>query len=93
MFTLGFDVAKDHVDIALTNKNGQCKQRWQVDNTVTAITAVLQATHAKHSKLQVGCEATGYYHLMTAQACRQLGLSCYVLNPLMTKQYTIDLTF
>jgi len=33
MFTLGFDVAKDHHDIALTNKSGQIKDRWQIPNT------------------------------------------------------------
>jgi len=88
MFTLGFDVAKDHVDVALINKAGHCKQRWQISNTVVDITELLDVVHHQHAKLQVGCEATGHYHMMTTQACRQLELPCYVLNPLLTKQYT-----
>ena len=89
MFTLGFDVAKDHVDVALINKAGTAtKERWQVPNTVPAITELLSAVHTKHPKLQAGCEATGYYHLPVVQACAQTEMSCYVLNPLMTKQYT-----
>lgn len=87
MFTLGFDVAKDHVDIALINKAGQCKQRWQVLNSVAAITKVVEAAQ-QHPKLQAGCEATSYYHLATVQACAQAQLPCYVLNPLLTKQLT-----
>lgn len=88
MFTLGFDVAKDHVDVALINKAGQCKQYWQVANTVAAVSALLLGVAGKHPKLQAGCEATGYYHLPVVQACTQAQVSCYVLNPLLTKQLT-----
>lgn len=88
MFTLGFDVGKDHVDVAFINKAGQLKQRYKVANTVLDITKLLEEVKSKHLKLAIGCEATGYYHLMTVQACRQSQLPCYVLNPLMTKQYT-----
>jgi transposase len=88
MFTLGFDVAKDHVDVALINKSGQSKDRWQVSNTVPDIAKLLRAVQAKHANLQAGCEATSYYHLATVQACSQVKLACYVLNPLLTKQLT-----
>lgn len=88
MFTLGFDVAKDKVDGALVNKSGQLKDYYQVPNTVADITNLLQSVQQKHPKLQVGCESTGIHHIATLQACRQLQLPCYVLNPLMTKQYT-----
>jgi transposase len=88
MFTLGFDVAKGHVDVALINKAGQCKERWQVTNTATAIIHLLSAVAGRHTKLRVGCEATSYYHMATVQACAQTQLPCYVLNPLLTKQFT-----
>lgn len=88
MFTLGFDVAKNKVDSALLNKSGQLKARYQTSNTVTDITKLLQIVQQKHPKLQVGCESTSFYHVATLHACRQLGLWCYVLNPLLTKQYT-----
>lgn len=87
MFTLGFDVAKDHVDIALVNSSGQCKERWQVTNTAAAILQLLKEIQTKHSKLQVGCESTGYYHLMVVQAATEADIGCYVLNPIMTKQF------
>jgi len=88
MFTLGFDVAKDHIDVALVNKAGTAKQSWQTQNSVAAITELLNEVHTKHVKLQAGCEATGYYHLPVVQACVQVGIACYVLNPLLTKQFT-----
>jgi transposase len=88
MFTLGFDVAKDHHDVALTNKSGQLKQRWQIANTQAAVTVLLQAVQAKHPKLAVGCEATGSYQLPVLQSCLTLGIPCRLLNPLTTKQYT-----
>ncbi len=88
MFTLGFDVAKDHVDVVLINKSGTAKQRWQVANVVSVIAELLAEVAAKHRKLQAGCEATGYYHLATVQACAKVQLACYVLNPILTKQFT-----
>ena len=87
MFTLGFDVAKTHIDGALVNGNGQCKERYQVTNTVPAIAKLLKEIQTKHSKLQVGCESTGYYHLMLVQACTEADVGCYVLNPILTKQF------
>ena len=88
MFSLGFDVAKDHHDVALTNKSGQLKQRWQIANTSSAITELLTTIHVAHSKLTVGCEATGSYQQSLLQACLELGIPCRLLNPLTTKQYT-----
>src|SRR5690606_38644357 len=88
MFTLGFDVAKDHHDVALTNKSGALKQRWQVPNTKAAVEELLTTIHLAHPKLQVGCEATGSYQLPVVQACLKLGVPCRLLNPLTTKQFT-----
>src|SRR5580658_7330972 len=68
MFTLGFDVAKDHVDAALINRSGQCKQRYQVTNTVDALALLLRTVRKQHKNLQIGCEATGPYHLPLVQA-------------------------
>jgi transposase len=88
MFALGFDVAKDHHDIALTNKSGQLKQRWQIANTKEAISELLTTIHLGHSKLTVGCEATGSYQQALLQVCLELDIPCRLLNPLTTKQYT-----
>lgn len=88
MFTLGFDVAKDHHDVALTNKSGQLKQRWQIANTAESVTELLREVQARHPKLQVGCEATGSYQLSVLQSCLALGIPCRLLNPLATRQFT-----
>jgi len=88
MFALGFDVAKDHHDVALTNKSGQLKQRWQIANTSKAISELLTTIHLAHPKLTVGCEATGSYQQALLQICLKFGIPCRLLNPLTTKQYT-----
>lgn len=88
MFTLGFDVAKDHHDVTLTNKSGQLKQRWYIPNSIPAVTELLRTLQLAHPRLKVGCEATGSYHLSVLHACLALGIPCTVLNPLTTKQYT-----
>ncbi len=88
MFTLGFDVAKGHHDVALTNKSGELKGRWQIANTTESVTDLLRAVQAKHPKLQVGCEATGSYQLPVLRSCLALGIPCRLLNPLATKQFT-----
>jgi transposase len=88
MFVLGFDVAKDHHDVALTNKSGQLKQCWRITNTSPAIKELLFSVQQQHPKLAVGCEATGSYHQLLMSFCLNLSLPCYVLNPLSTKQYT-----
>lgn len=88
MFSLGFDVAKDHHDIVLTNKSGQLKARWRVANTPLAISELLVRVQRQHPKLTVGCEATGSYQQALLRICLELGIPCRLLNPLTTKQYT-----
>jgi len=88
MFTLGFDVAKDHHDVVLTNKSGKVKQRWYIPNSIPDVTKLLTEVSKQHEKLAIGCEATGSYHLTIVRAALQLGIKCQVLNPLTTKQYT-----
>jgi transposase len=88
MFTLGFDVAKDHHNVALTNKSGQLKQRWYIPNSIPDVTKLLSEVLRQHPNLTIGCEATGSYHMTVVRTALQLGIRCYLLNPLTTKQYT-----
>jgi transposase len=88
MFTLGFDVAKNYHDVALTNAGGTLIQTWHIANTKPAVIALLRNIGSKHPKLQVGCEATGIYHYTVLEACLQLSVPCRLINPLTTKQYT-----
>jgi transposase len=88
MFTLGFDVAKDKLDVALVNRSGQLKDRYLVSNNQKSLTKLIKAVHSKHPKLTIGCEATGSYHIVLVRVCLDLGVELRILNPLMTKQYT-----
>lgn len=88
MFTLGFDVAKAKLEAALVDRSGRLKDRYRVSNTVADLTRLLQTVQQAHPQLQIGCEATGFYHVALLQACRKLGMPCYVLNPVLTKQLT-----
>ncbi len=88
MFTLGFDVAKDKLDVALINRSGQLKEGFTIQNTPKAITTFIKTIRAKHPKLVTGCEATGHYHVALVRACLSLNVEVRILNPLMTKQYT-----
>lgn len=88
MFTLGFDVAKDHLDGALINRSEQVKQRYQIANKPVAINKLLKLLQEKHPKLTVGCEATGPYHVPLLTVCLELGVPVRLLNPLRTKAYT-----
>jgi len=88
MLVLGFDVAKDKLDVALVNRSGQLKDRYLVSNSSKDLTKLIKQVGTKHPKLMVGCEATGSYHITLIKVCLDLGIELRILNPLMTKQYT-----
>jgi len=88
MFTLGFDVAKDKLDVALVNRSGKLVDRYLVANNQKALTELIKTVVSKHPKLVIGCEATGSYHNSLVKACLGLDVELRILNPLMTKQYT-----
>lgn len=88
MLVLGFDVAKDKLDVALVNRSGQLKDRYLVSNSSKDLTKLIKQVGTKHPKLMAGCEATGSYHITLIKVCLDLGIELRILNPLMTKQYT-----
>jgi transposase len=88
MFTLGFDVAKDKLDVALVNRSGKLVDRYLVKNTNKDLTKLIKTVQTKHPRLVAGCEATGSYHFSLIKVCLDLGVELRILNPLMTKQYT-----
>ncbi|HUD07210.1 MAG TPA: IS110 family transposase [Candidatus Saccharimonadales bacterium] len=88
MFVLGFDVAKDKLDVALVNHSGQLKDRYLVKNTKTELTKLIKTVWAKHPKLTAGCEATGSYHMALVKVCLDLNVELKILNPLITRQYS-----
>lgn len=88
MFVLGFDVAKDKLDVALVNRSGQLKDRYLVSNDQKSLTKLIRSVRNKHPKLGIGCEATGSYHIALVKVCLDLSVELKILNPLITKQYT-----
>lgn len=88
MFTLGFDVAKDKLDVALVNRSAKLVERYLVMNTNKDLTKLIKDVRVKHPRLVAGCEATGSYHFTLIKVCLSLGVELRILNPLMTKQYT-----
>ncbi len=54
MFTLGFDVAKDKLDVALVNRSGQLKDRFLVSNSSKDLSKLIKDVRIKHPKLVAG---------------------------------------
>jgi predicted NBD/HSP70 family sugar kinase len=48
MFTLGFDVAKDKLDVALVNRSGKLVDRYLVKNTNKDLTKLIKTVQTKH---------------------------------------------
>ncbi|MES2971380.1 MAG: transposase [Patescibacteria group bacterium] len=69
MIVLGFDVAKDYLDAALINRSRKTQATYHLANTRETIEELLTATQAKHPKLVVGCESTGYYQQLLLRLC------------------------
>jgi len=88
MFVLGFDVAKDKLDVALVNRLGKLVERYLVRNTRKDLIKLIKTVQTKHPKLIAGCEATGSYHYGLIKVCLDMDIELRILNPVMTKQYT-----
>jgi len=86
MHILGFDVAKESIDIAAITRTGKVKTLWQVENTSEALTDFLSTVVTTLKRPCVVVESTSYYHEKTVRACIAAGIPCRLLNPLLTKQ-------
>jgi transposase len=85
MQIIGFDVSKKELVGVRINKRGDMQEKYVVENTQEAIECFFDGLE---SSVTVGCEATGEYHNVLAQACIARGIPCIVLNPIVTKQFT-----
>jgi len=88
MTIIGFDVSKDELIGVAINKRGQIKDTYTVANNLEAIEQVFTSISVKHKKIIIGSEATGEYHNTIAQYCLKHDIPFYVLNPIVTKQFT-----
>ncbi|HTE22600.1 MAG TPA: IS110 family transposase [Candidatus Limnocylindria bacterium] len=86
---VGFDVAKNTVVGTVLDTGCQLLvPPATIRNTDESLQAWLAGLKAQYGELTVCCESTGYYHYPVVRASVALGLSCRVLNPIVTKQAT-----
>ena len=85
---LGLDVSKADIVGVLINKRGAIKEDCLIKNEREEIEEFLNRVLRKHPKIIAGSEATGEYHNVLAKCCLNRGLPFYLLNPIVTKQFT-----
>jgi transposase len=85
---LGFDVSKAEIVGVLINKRGVIKESFKVLNQKEEIERFLDDILLKHPRIIVGSEATGEYHNLLAKCCLKRKTPFYLLNPIVTKQFT-----
>src|SRR3989338_6050326 len=88
MTIIGFDVSKNELVGARTNKSGLLKESLVLENTRGAITQFLEKTRQQYPKLLVASEATAEYHRILAEECIARQVPFRLLNPILTKQFT-----
>lgn len=86
MYIIGFDVSKDELVGVKINKRGLIKETYLFDNAKKDIELFLDGLDGK--RVVLGSEATGEYHNLLALACLERNIPFYVLNPIVTKQFT-----
>ena len=86
MYIIGFDVSKNELVGVLINKRGNIKETYAVINDQESIDQFLD--ELPYTKVTIGSEATGEYHNLLALSCIKRDLPFYVLNPIVTKQFT-----
>lgn len=85
---LSFDVSKIELVGVLINKRGEIKESYTIPNEKESIERFLDETLSKYQKVKAGSEATGEYHNVLAQCCLEKEIPFYLLNPIVTKQFT-----
>lgn len=88
MYIIGIDVSKTELIGVRINKRAAIKETYVLPNTKGAIEQFLEKLCARHPKITLGSEATGEYHNMLALCCLERAIPFYVLNPIVTKQFT-----
>lgn len=86
MHYLGFDVSRDKAEGVLVNRSCLIKERFSPPNTETDIIATLRPLQERGTKLTVGVEATGAFHIPVVAACTALSIPCKLINPIQSRQ-------
>ena len=86
MNIVAFDVSKNELVGVKVNKRGQVKEKYKISNSIESDVNYLKTS--SNSKTILGCEATGEYHNILVKECLNQNVNCYILNPIITKQFT-----
>lgn len=88
IYFLGCDVAKLKLDLSLVNEHGTELWADHIPNQFEALTVYLLTLAASQPGDTIYCvaEATGGYERTVCEAAYAAGLSCFVYNPILTKQ-------
>lgn len=97
IFFLGCDVSKTKLDVALVNEHGTVQWHDVVQNEPDAVALFLLTLQGAYSgaedaselepcDLRCAVESTGTMHQLFAETCYEVGIPCYVYNPILTKQ-------
>lgn len=81
---LGVDIGKSEHAWTLVDHQGSFLEEGTVANTSKCLTGLVRRLIRIHSKLLVGCEATGSYYERLALAFSQAGAKVRVINPALT---------
>ena len=86
-YYLGCDVAKYKLDVSLVDLRGNEVQYESISNTDEAIVSLLLRLADTYGNDTIACvvEATSVYHLPLAEAAHELGVPCFIYNPIITK--------
>ena len=85
---IGFDVSKKEIVGVLINKRSTIKETYIIENKKEKIGSFLDQILLKSRKVTMGSEATSEYHNVLAKCCLKRDIPFYVLNPIVTKQFT-----
>lgn len=88
MTIIGFDVSKNELVGARTNKSALLKESMALGNTRDAIAPFLEGLRQQYPKLLVASEATAEYHRTLAEECIARSIPFRLINPILTKQFT-----
>jgi len=83
---IGFDVSKNELVGTKINKRGDIQETYVIGNNQEEINNFLNKIIDQ--KLILGSEATAEYHNLLAKSCLKRSIPFYVLNPIVTKQFT-----
>lgn len=86
--SVGIDVSKDKLDVALLCANQDHIQQT-FDNSTSGIQLLITCLRKQGTAVTVPCviESTGNYHLQSTLMIAQAGFTVKVINPLITKKY------